>query len=94
MINKNIFVFIKTSSRRLVKTKTKDVFKASSLRRMFVGNFHLGANLLELSGNCDDLVKIAFLRRKCHVNPRLNYMIYPKEKNKNNSFHCKIDYRT
>ena len=73
--------------------KTKDVFKASSLRRMFVGNFHLGANLLELSGNCDDLVKIAFLRRKCHVKPRLNYMIYPKEKNKNNSFHCKIDYR-
>ena len=33
----NIFVLIKTSWRRLLKTKTKDVFKTSSSRRMFAG---------------------------------------------------------
>ena len=32
MINKNIFVFIKTSWRRLLKMKTKDVFKTASRR--------------------------------------------------------------
>ena len=33
----NIFVLIKTSWRRLLKTKTKDVFKTSSSKRMFAG---------------------------------------------------------
>ena len=40
MINKNIFLFIKTYWRRLSKTKTKDVFKTSSSRRMFAGCKH------------------------------------------------------
>ena len=35
MTKVNIFVLIKTSSRRLLKTKTKGVFKTSSSRRMF-----------------------------------------------------------
>ena len=34
----NIFVLIKTFWRRLLKTKTNDVLKTSSSRRMFAGN--------------------------------------------------------
>ena len=33
----NIFILIKTSWKRLLKMKTKDVFKTSSSRRMFAG---------------------------------------------------------
>ena len=33
----NILVLIKTSWRRLLMTKTKDIFKTSSLRRVFAG---------------------------------------------------------
>ena len=37
MTKANIFVLMKTSWRRLLKTKSKDVFKTSSSRRMFAG---------------------------------------------------------
>ena len=37
MIKVNIFVLIKTAWRRLLKMKTKDVFKTFSSRRMFAG---------------------------------------------------------
>ena len=37
-VNKaNIFILMKTSWRRLLKTKTKDVFRTSSSRQMFAG---------------------------------------------------------
>ena len=40
MSKANMFVLIKTSWRRLLKTKSKDVFKTSSSRRMFAGFRH------------------------------------------------------
>ena len=39
MTKANIFVLIKRSWRRLLKMKTKDIFKTSSSRRMFTGKF-------------------------------------------------------
>ena len=48
LINKNIFVFIKTSWRRLLKTKTKDVFQTSS-RRLHLDECLLGSELVTIS---------------------------------------------
>ena len=45
MSKTNIFVLIKTSWRRLLKTKTKDVFKTSSSRRICAGKKWAGAFL-------------------------------------------------
>ena len=43
----NIFILIKMSWRRLLKTKTKDVFKTSSSRRMLAGLLLLKKKILQ-----------------------------------------------
>ena len=51
----NIFVLIQTSWRHLLKTKTKEVFKTSSSRRMFAG---------EVTIYFKEIISMIFMKRK------------------------------
>ena len=77
----NIFFLIKTSSRRLLKAKAIDVFKTSSLRRMFAGMF------LQISQNSQENTKKIF-RYRCFLVNSAKFLITPFLKNPSDGCFC------
>ena len=76
MIKAKILALMKTSSRCLLKMKTKDVFKTSSSRRMFAGNILTMMKLVKFIPTYSYLLLILLI-----PNPLYCYLLFHYIKN-------------